>query len=453
MPLSDHATQGSDPSTTSSRKSSGSTKKESLREYRLAVNGYGTMIHNGHFGASVDKQRDIPIRERLRLWAEQWSEASGHGKGTSSSISRPTSDVSSKITSEYYGSIGSLRASHLSSAQNTDLPNRQRQASGSEDAFHKLSHAISHWYKDWLKRWASSALPNREDEEYQSTTGTASSGREQSQQQQQRKDKRRREEEEQSSNKHGGDKRGGSGGMPPAKKSRDAKLRLACPFFKRDGIQCGLCGAEFSSQSSFQEHQREPGACERQEFELLEGIDALTKMKLQDKKVARGATEEAKWLAIYALLFPNDDPSTYPDPYYDVSPVLRQQIATFLQDEMPSVVQNAINHVTNNIETRTAPAVSELQIAITASINSSLRRFWPEQESSMPNISIVEASSHSQTPVFMEGSVEATRTYVTEDLLQQLQAELENEPMFVNTHEAESIGYYLDQLESFRSRE
>ncbi len=80
------------------------------------------------------------------------------------------------------------------------------------------------------------------------------------------------------------------------------------------GIQCGLCGAEFSSQPSFQAHQREPGACERQAFEPLEGIDALTKMKLQDKKVARGAPEDAKWRAMYSILFPDDDPSTYPDP-------------------------------------------------------------------------------------------------------------------------------------------
>ncbi|KAI3330476.1 hypothetical protein F4824DRAFT_478722 [Ustulina deusta] len=493
MSLSDHATQGSCSGSFFQKRASETS--HDLQAYRLAASGYGTTkSSNGWHGEAYYHDRG---RAAVAEFEEAFKGASRGSANHSSSGPRTRSHISSDFQSACDKDIGGSGTLPLSFAENTNVPDLPRHAEASEEAFHEMFYAVVRLYQDWLASWASKASPNQEDKNYRSTTGTSRSSRNQSQQQQQGREKRKRQDDERHSEE--GNHGGGSDdyGRHPVKKSRDTKLRLACPFFKRDaekyadhqyclhhwpttsrvkehlyqqhmlsGIQCGLCGAEFSSQPSFQAHQREPGACERQAFEPLEGIDALTKMKLQDKKVARGAPEDAKWRAMYSILFPDDDPSTYPDPYYDLFPVLRQQLATFLHDEIPLIIRNAINDVTNNIETRTTPDVNELQIAITASIESSLQRFRPEQESLSPNIRSTEAEigdpyaclvpsvegepviPHSLDHVFTEGLVEAAGGDTAEALLRQFQAELGDEQTFANTHETELgqlLDYYCDQ--------
>ncbi|KAI1496306.1 hypothetical protein F5X99DRAFT_424789 [Biscogniauxia marginata] len=116
----------------------------------------------------------------------------------------------------------------------------------------------------------------------------------------------------------------GHGGLP----------RFACPFFKRNpqlyqdcqsclhhwpnvsrikdhlykqhmlhDNQCNRCGSRFNNQHGLRSHQRQAVPCMVRDLEYDEGIDHCTKSKLQDKKLARGSTEEEKWYAVYGILF------------------------------------------------------------------------------------------------------------------------------------------------------
>ncbi|KAI8627156.1 hypothetical protein F5Y19DRAFT_487104 [Xylariaceae sp. FL1651] len=496
MPRSHEATQGSKPSTRSSSQSY--CLSEAMLQSERLERGLAAMNPWTHLENSVDKQKRVNvICDRLKKCDEELTKASRRRKRHSPSSSRPQGlspgDGYSNDNREKSNSSGTL---HSSFTGNTNFAHRPRHVEGPEDAFHERFHAVIRWYQDWLARWASTSGSNQEGGDHRSTVGATSLSCEQSTQQQQRNDKRKCQDRGLpvggNGNGCGGDDGdGGNNGRdhPPVKKSRDSKykpglkLRLACPFFKHNavryvdhqyclhhwpstsrlkdhlyqqhmlsGIQCGLCGAEFSSQSSFQAHQRELGACEQRDFEPLEGIDALTKMRLQDKKVARGATEEFKWHGIYAILFPDEDPSKYPDPYYYLFPVLRQRVALFLQDEMPSIIQNAINSVTNNVETGTTPNVNELHTAISTSINSCLRRFQPEQEASPPSVLNAEAEvdepestqtiSQPQDQVLVESSARVVSgSNTAEDLLQQFQADLGEEQTFTNAYEAGLDGF------------
>ncbi|GAW13615.1 hypothetical protein ANO14919_030020 [Xylariales sp. No.14919] len=483
MAPSDHAAQGSRPSNTSFPQGNVSTRKNE-RAHRLSANGYGTGNSHSYFDAPVtdrlvswnqtqQRENRRTAQQYLQSWDEQWARSSGFHTGYSSASSLPECHPLSNNTSNYDGGIPEAPRP---SSENTLPPNRPGNPGGKEDAFHKLFHSVSQWYRDWLRRWASSELPNQDGEEHQTTTGTASSGRSQSHQQQ-RRDKRKRQDGDRDSERHDGNKRRGGSDQSPATMSEDEKLRLACPFFKRNpmkyidcqfclhhwpntsrlkehlyqrhllpGIQCGLCGAEFSSQSSFQEHQLQSGACERLGFEPREGVDALTRIKLQDKKIARGATEEDKWRAIYAILFPKDDPSAYPSPYYDVFPVVRQQMVRLLQDETQSIVENAVNHAINNVEATTTTVARQLRTDITASItesiNSSLRRFRPEHQPWEPNFPNGEIPPYSQDPLPAESSVEAARRDVADDFLQLFQTDLENDPIPLGMNDEELSQFF-----------
>ncbi|KAI3316960.1 hypothetical protein HD806DRAFT_541680 [Xylariaceae sp. AK1471] len=489
MSSSGHATQKSHHSTDASPKSSASVAPEPLLDNRL----HAWMQENGGYVGGQHIRSDLIMSRKLVDWDERWAAATSRTGGSRRRHFLPA------WSKDDGGSSSSLGALHSSSSQDIDLINRLRHSDSLEHAFHENFHALIRCYQRWLTRWASTASSDQEAGDNRKTTRAASSNGAQSHQREQRKDKRKYKGEDglRGGGGGGGGLGGGDGGPPPFKKSQ--KLRLACPFFKRNavkyadhqyclhhwpntsrlkdhlyqqhmlsGIQCGLCGVEFSSQSSFQAHQREPGACEQRDFEPLEGVDALTKMKLQDKTLARGGTEESKWFAIYAILFPNDDPSSYPDPYYDLSPVLRQQVAIFVEAELPSIIQNAINQVANNVDTRTNLDFNELHTIITTSISGSLHRFRPEQAFPPRNIPDAEAKvgdssfcpalsvqsaqtlSHSQELVLMEDPVEAAGRNAAEDLLRQFEEGLEHEQAFTNTLAADLNQFvdYLGQLES-----
>ncbi|KAI0426768.1 hypothetical protein F5Y09DRAFT_50773 [Xylaria sp. FL1042] len=459
MSWSDRAMQGSGCSTKSSVVSSAYGMKASLQSHRLDVNWYtATKFRRALEEWVLEVQNQDDIRARIIEVDKQFRKSSGGCTKRSVLSLEPNNSQPGNLQSKYNFEISGSGAWCLSSARATNLPYRPRHAEASRIAFQRF-YSIWRWSQDWVARWASRALPHQEGDNYGSTSGTVSPNSEQSQQQQQRKDKRKRKDEKQEPGPGRG--HGGSDGQPTVKKSRDEKLRLACPFFKRNpmkyagrrfclhhwpntsrlkehlyqqhilsGIQCALCGVMFDSPLDFQAHQLQRGACERT-FEPLEGIDALTKMKLQDKKVARGATEEAKWLAIYAILFPRDDSSTYPDPYHDLSPISRQQIVTSLQDQIPLLVQNAVSQAMDNANTGILLDANELQTAITTSINGFLQRFQLDQlpfrnteaevddPKSLPVLSVdnPQAILYQQSQVLTENSSEFAGSDTMEDLL------------------------------------
>ncbi|KAI1345376.1 hypothetical protein F5Y01DRAFT_66208 [Xylaria sp. FL0043] len=325
----------------------------------------------------------------------------------------------------------------LSSVGATNLPYCTRHAESSGDAFPERFYSLVPWSQGLLSKCAARASPCQEGESYRGTGETTSLNSEQHQKQQQRKGKRKRKDENRKSGSGRG--HGGSDDEPPAKESQDEKLRLACPFFKRnpakyvdqmfclhhwpntsrlkehlysqhslEGIQCGLCGKVFKNELNFQPHQRQQGACEWRAFERREGIDPPTKQKLQDKGTTRGFNEKDKWQAIYGMLFPDDDRSTYPSPYFDAAPFRDQEIGTRLQNEIPSIVENAIGQVPNINNIGMIPDVNELQTIIIASINDTLQRLRTEQLSSR-NIRAEVDNAQSRSVPSAEESTQALR--------------------------------------------
>ncbi|KAI0802125.1 hypothetical protein GGR55DRAFT_683534 [Xylaria sp. FL0064] len=313
-----------------------------------------------------------------------------------------------------------------------------RHAESPGDAFPERLYSLVRWSQGLLSKWAARASPCQEGESYRGTGETTSLNSEQRQKQQQRKGKRKRKDENRKSGSGRG--HGGSDDETPAKECQDEKLRLACPFFKRnaakyvDQMSClhhwpdtsrlkydkypdslfmknmkkfneRLLGSIFTVDTPSKLQQ---GACEQRAFERREGISPPTKQKLQDKGATWGLNEKDKWLAIYARLFPDDDPSTYPSPYFDAAPFRDQEIATRLQNEIPSIVENAISQVTNIDNIGMIPDVNELQITIIASINDTLQRLRLEQLSSR-NIRAEVDNARSRSVPSAEESAQALR--------------------------------------------
>jgi hypothetical protein len=245
MPISGHADPGSYASADPSIRIDFSATQASLASYRLdATNGlFGRMNPWTHL--SIDRQHrpGLPASIDLLAWDEKRKGASMRHDKPSSPSPRPKDVASGNDQSENDREKSSSPDTlHTSPApHDTDLVSRPRHAEGLDDASKEiLFHAVTSWYHNWLARWASTASSNQDGENHQSTTGTTGSSGSQSQQQQQIKQKRKRQDRGRGLGKVDEDMgEGGDGGpdYPPLKKPRGPKLRLACPFFKRNALR------------------------------------------------------------------------------------------------------------------------------------------------------------------------------------------------------------------------
>lgn len=144
-------------------------------------------------------------------------------------------------------------------------------------------------------------------------------------------------------------KRPRSNRADPGKKG-DPRRKLACHYFKRnpekhsqrsactgpgwDKVhrvkehlyrqhilrQCSRCYLNFKTDEELQEHQRQPQSCELRVENRMEGIDHIKLKQLQSRKGLAGTSERERWEAVYRILFPDDDFSQMPTPYYDYGP-------------------------------------------------------------------------------------------------------------------------------------
>ncbi|KAI1270814.1 hypothetical protein F5Y07DRAFT_67507 [Xylaria sp. FL0933] len=418
------AVQGSNCSTKSSLVSSPYGMKASLQSHRLDVSQYTITkstraLDDWILGISKKDEIRAPMFEVYKQFGSL----------------KPKDHQLINLQSIHDLNVMGSGAWCLSSIGATNLPYCMRHVESSGDAFPEGFYSLMRWSQGLLSKWAARASPCEEGESYRGTGKTTSLNSEQHQTQQQRKGKRKRRDE----NRESGSGRGhrGSDDESPAKESQDEKLRLACPFFKRNAakyvdqmfclhhwpntsrlkehlysqhslegiIQCGLCGKVFNNELNFQSHQLQQGICRQRAFEPREGISPPTKQKLQDKGSTWGLNEKDKWLAIYAILFPRDDPSAYPSPYFDAAPFRDQEISTRLQNEIPSIVGNAISQVTN---IGMIPDINELRITIIASINDTLQRLRLEQLSSR-NIRAEADNARSRSVPSAEESTRALR--------------------------------------------
>lgn len=130
-------------------------------------------------------------------------------------------------------------------------------------------------------------------------------------------------------------------------------LRYACPFFKRNPqkygsrsacsgpgwesvhrmkehlyrshaqpIHCPRCNLNLASQQDLIEHLSSKDRCEEsggvsnQKGNSIEGFDEEQEKKLR-RRSQSGQTENEKWIEVYKILFPKDDHSKIPSPFYE----------------------------------------------------------------------------------------------------------------------------------------
>jgi hypothetical protein len=76
---------------------------------------------------------------------------------------------------------------------------------------------------------------------------------------------------------------------------------------------CRRCYEGFESDDELVAHQRSDTPCRVKVSHEREGIDEAQERKLRARS-ATAKTEYQRWIDVYRILFPNDDPSTIPHP-------------------------------------------------------------------------------------------------------------------------------------------
>ncbi|KAJ3512760.1 hypothetical protein NM208_g15280 [Fusarium decemcellulare] len=184
--------------------------------------------------------------------------------------------------------------------------------------------------------------------------------------------KRRREDgtPDPEEDENGGNARHGK--RPRLDEEEPESKKLACPYFKRQpeeyyrlhkGTACVGDGwttfhrARFQTEEDLVKHQRATAACQIN-HKPRDGFDLEMEGKIKGYKHKRGSSEGEKWLDIYKVLFPHDDPNTIPSPYFDdkipsslgtkaavADKTSNVQYATYLREELPSIFRQLLQEM------------------------------------------------------------------------------------------------------------
>lgn len=78
---------------------------------------------------------------------------------------------------------------------------------------------------------------------------------------------------------------------------------------------CPRCCTVFPDEGSVDNHLREDSACERRDIDPAQGFTKVQQDKLKSRKgYGDMKDEESKWMNVYGILFPKDDPLMRPSP-------------------------------------------------------------------------------------------------------------------------------------------
>ncbi|KAI1328646.1 hypothetical protein F5Y16DRAFT_145989 [Xylariaceae sp. FL0255] len=315
------------------------------------------------------------------------------------------------ITLVFRGWLKQWASSHSVTEHHFHDPNSFQQYQSDSTA-----EKVTSWFSNWI--CSREVSLSTENDLYDQGSSTEYEGTRTSTQQNSSNNKKRKCGQSQQKNRNGphdqeaGDD--GSSDEPSSVKVRQSgNLRLACHFFKRnpmryldskscihhwpntarikdhllkhhmlESITCARCGTEFSSNDEWQIHQRQPVTCTLRDFEPIEGIDVFTKGKIKSKSLARACTEKEKWLAIYEILFPSDDPKSYPDPYWDsLMSFHRSQMVEQLQAEMPHILRQSVHEVSAALP---CEDIENLAVVVPRRIMEFLQRSYSSSSSLRP---------------------------------------------------------------------
>ncbi|KAF2677866.1 hypothetical protein K458DRAFT_464501 [Lentithecium fluviatile CBS 122367] len=158
--------------------------------------------------------------------------------------------------------------------------------------------------------------------------------------------------------------------------------KFACPYFKRDPEKyisrrscvgpgweevrrvkehlyrnhalphfCPRCYETFKVESLLHDHQRGAEPCAIQPKGLVDGFDKLQEKRLRSrKKTCPNQNEADKWRDMYRILFPDDEDTSIPSPYWKAiyqrgRPAVTDELARyeqFLRRELPSAVRREL---------------------------------------------------------------------------------------------------------------
>ncbi|KAK4096042.1 hypothetical protein N658DRAFT_64785 [Parathielavia hyrcaniae] len=159
----------------------------------------------------------------------------------------------------------------------------------------------------------------------------------------------------------------------------DEVHRVKTHLYRRHAlpIQCPRCWGVFKTDGQLQTHLQQDPPCAVQGNRMLqEGFTKDQEKRLRSrKKTHADMTDDDKWAEIYKILFPDDDPSALPSPYYSDSDGdgSRRELhgsgeledyATFIRREMPTLVRRELETLFRDefqdVEERIRPRIADI---------------------------------------------------------------------------------------------
>ncbi|KAK3293800.1 uncharacterized protein B0H64DRAFT_173147 [Chaetomium fimeti] len=142
-------------------------------------------------------------------------------------------------------------------------------------------------------------------------------------------------------------------------------------------IQCPRCWETFKAEAQLQLHlQQDPPCSVQRNRTLQEGFTKDQEKKLRSRKKGHAdMTDVDKWREIYMILFPDDEQSAIPSPYYNESEDggenqapngygELEDYATFIRREMPTLVRRELETLFReefqDIEERVRPRIADI---------------------------------------------------------------------------------------------
>ncbi|KAL2258177.1 hypothetical protein VTK26DRAFT_8624 [Humicola hyalothermophila] len=146
-------------------------------------------------------------------------------------------------------------------------------------------------------------------------------------------------------------------------------------------IQCPRCWEAFKADGELQQHLQQDPPCTIQENQMYhDGFTKDQEKRLRSRRrIQAEMTDEDKWREIYRILFPDDDETTMPSPYYcdsdtedeprrpDASGQFEDYV-TFIRREMPTLVRRELEALFRDefrdVEERVRPRVADIILSL-----------------------------------------------------------------------------------------
>ncbi|KAH6632854.1 hypothetical protein F5144DRAFT_488764 [Chaetomium tenue] len=208
----------------------------------------------------------------------------------------------------------------------------------------------------------------------------------------------------------------------------DEVHRVKTHLYRRHAlpIQCPRCWETFKTDGQLQLHlQQDPPCSVQRNRTIQEGFTKDQEKRLRSrKKTHADMTDEDKWREIYMILFPDDEQSAIPSPYYESKGGDENQelggsgeledYATFIRREMPTLVRRELETLFReefqDVEERVRPQIADIVLNLQPRLlglykqsQMPLDEYGPQQHADAAS-----GSEPTLTPLLSQGTGSAT---------------------------------------------